>query len=75
MNPFELPNSRHLAPIRLKLAQILLQFHDQPRQALAVLRKLPSPLSEQQQSLRQALLGRIKAALQHGSLEAEVQDW
>ncbi len=41
--------------VRLKLAQILIQITEQPRQALAVLTKIPKELPEKQRKLRQQL--------------------
>ncbi len=44
--------------VRLKLAQILIQITEQPRQALAVLTKIPKELPEKQRKLRQQLARR-----------------
>ncbi len=60
---------------RLKLAQILLQVTDQPKQAVAVLRKLPAELDAAAERHKRQLLKIAKTALQDGSLEADIQDW
>ena len=68
------PAERTIAA-RLKLAQILLQVTDQPRQAVAVLKKLPPQLSAKQLQQRNQLARLAKKSLADGSLEVEIQDW
>lgn len=61
--------------LRLTLAQILIQFTDQPKQAIAVLRKLPKQLSDKETSLRLKLAKKAKAAITEGTFEVDVHDW
>ncbi len=61
--------------IRLRLAQILLQVTEQPKQAIAVLRKLPQQIGLAQAKRRDQLAQLASASLAEGSLEAHVQDW
>lgn len=64
------------ARVRLKLAQILIQATDQPKQGIAVLKKLPvEALDDKQRLLRNKLAKAAKAALAEGSFEVEVKDW
>lgn len=60
---------------RLKLAQILITGTDQPRQGIAVLKKLPETLSDKHVALRSKLVKAAKRSLAEGSLEVEVHDW
>lgn len=60
---------------RLKLAQILITATEQPRQGLAVLKKLPPDLPEKHAALRNKLTKLAKRSLEEGSLEIEVHDW
>lgn len=60
---------------RLKLAQILITATDQPRQGIAVLKKLPQELPEKHAGVRGKLVKLAKKSLEEGSLEVEVHDW
>ncbi len=61
-------------PLRLNLARILVQASERPKQALAVLKKLPEGLNEEQRRLSLAISKRAKQAARE-SLEVEVHDW
>ena len=60
---------------RLKLAQILITATEQPRQGIAVLKKLPKQLPDKHAALRSKLVKAAKRSLAEGSLEIEVHDW
>jgi hypothetical protein len=60
---------------RLRLAEILIHVSDRPRQAMTVLRKLPTDLSQAQMIKRNKLLKAAKSKLADGSIEIEVHDW
>jgi hypothetical protein len=63
------------APIRLKLAQILVQVEHRPKQALAVLSKLPDRLPDTAIARRQQLKKLAHAAIEEGDLELDLHDW
>ncbi len=67
------PNEK-VSGARLKLSQILIQITDQPKQAIAVLRKLPKELPPKQSQLRSKLARLAKSKLAD-SYEIEVHDW
>jgi len=67
------PNEK-VSAARLKLSQILIQVTDQPKQAIAVLRKLPKELPPKQNQLRSKLAKLAKSKLAE-SYEVEVHDW
>ncbi|MCE9548447.1 MAG: hypothetical protein K8T25_23480, partial [Planctomycetia bacterium] len=60
---------------RLKLAQMLIEAEQRPRQALAVLRKLPPELPEAQDHRRTQLKSLAEQAIEEGELEVAVEDW
>lgn len=68
------PNEKVIGP-RLKLAQILIQITEQPRQGVAVLKKLPATLSDKQKQMRGKLARLAKASLAEGNYEVDVRDW
>ncbi|MDA0657980.1 MAG: rhomboid family intramembrane serine protease [Planctomycetota bacterium] len=68
-------NEQQGVPIRLKLAQILLKISDRPHQAMAVLKKLPPKITNEQLHAARQLANLAKAKLAAGSLEVDVQDW
>jgi membrane associated rhomboid family serine protease len=63
------------AGARLKLAQILIQQEQRPRQALAVLGKLPPELPEAHSRRRDELTRLAEQAIDEGSLEMATEDW
>lgn len=65
----------HDVPLRLLLAKILLQVEKRPRQALAVLKKLPPSLPEEQGRQRLKIEELARAAIDEGEVELEVKDW
>jgi membrane associated rhomboid family serine protease len=60
---------------RLRLAEILIHVSDRPKQAMAVLKKLPADLSREQILKRNKLLQAAKSKLAGGSIEIDVHDW
>ena len=62
-------------PVRLKLAQLLLQA-GRPTQALRVLQKLPDdPLEAKFETLRKKLMAEADHQREVGSVELEAEDW
>jgi hypothetical protein len=62
-------------PLRLNLAQILLQISERPRQAIAVLDKLPAMLTAEQKQKAVAIRRAAEKALAAGNYEIDVFDW
>lgn len=60
---------------RLKLAEILIQVENRPRQALAVLSKLPLALTEPQSRRRDKLVRLAEQEIEEGALEMSTEDW
>jgi membrane associated rhomboid family serine protease len=67
--------SEQTAPARLKLAQILVQVEERPKQALAVLAKLPEQLPPQLDGRRRQIQALAEAAIEDGAVEFDMQDW
>jgi len=63
------------AAARLKLAQILIQIENRPKQALAVLGKLPADLNEALAKRRDQLTRLAQKEIEEGTLETLVEDW
>jgi hypothetical protein len=63
------------AAVRLKLAQILVQTEHRPKQALAVLSRLPSDLSPAHQQRRAQIEQLAHARIEEGDLELEIHNW
>jgi membrane associated rhomboid family serine protease len=62
-------------PVRLRLAQILVQAEERPRQALAVLQKLPPSINDQQRQRANQIASLAKRQIADGSVEIDIQDW
>ena len=62
-------------PVRIKLAQILVQADERPRQAIAVLKKLPSDLPEKQKQRALQIAKLAKKQISDGAIEIDVKDW
>ncbi|MFP6666742.1 MAG: rhomboid family intramembrane serine protease [Pirellulales bacterium] len=62
-------------PTRLKLAHILVQAKQLPKQAIAVLEKLPENLPAELQERRQQIAELANKEIAEGTVEFEVQDW
>lgn len=62
-------------PTRIKLAQILVQADERPRQAIAVLKKLPRDLPEKQRQRVSQIVNLAKKQIQDGAIEIDVMDW
>lgn len=61
--------------VRLKLAQILVQVEERPRQAMKVLEPLPTLLSESLEKQRRAIWALAQRKLREGVMEAPTQEW
>ncbi len=66
---------QHAIPLRLHLAKILLQVEKRPRQAMRVLSKLPTTLSEPEQRQRRTIEKHARTAIEEGEMELEIYDW
>ncbi|MCA9216656.1 MAG: rhomboid family intramembrane serine protease [Planctomycetales bacterium] len=62
-------------PTRLKLAQILVQADERPRQAIAVLKKLPPNSPDSAKSKARQIAKIAKQQLDDGAIEVEIHDW
>ncbi len=62
------------APVRLKLAQLLLH-EGRPTQAMRVLEKLPDSFEGKLQSMRQRLVAEADRQREVGTVELEAEDW
>lgn len=61
--------------MRIRLAQILVAKQGRPKQAMAVLKKLPAQLPEKLATSRQALLAEAQKQIREGAVELDVHDW
>jgi len=61
-------------PLRLKLAQILLQKEKRPQQAVAILNKLTVDLPDKQAALKLQLIKLAKQQLAEGDIEYDIHD-
>src|SRR6185312_8373933 len=66
---------QHAAGARLKLAHILIEVENRPRQALSVLEKLPPELPETQAVRRRQLQVLAKKAIDEGEMEMAIEEW
>ncbi|MEK6247756.1 MAG: rhomboid family intramembrane serine protease [Planctomycetales bacterium] len=66
---------KHGIPIRLLLAKIMLETKNRPRQAIAILAKLPATLAGEQQQQRLSMEQRAQTAIEEGEMELEIKDW
>ena len=62
-------------PFRLHLAKIMAQVEQRPKQALAILAKLPDTLTEDQQQQRKTIEQFANVAIEEGEVELEIKDW
>lgn len=60
---------------RIKLAQIMLQVEERPRQALQLLSKLPADLPDKQRQQALAIQRAAKKEAENGAVEVYVEDW
>ena len=60
---------------RIKLAQILVQIEERPRQAVAVLKKLPSTLPDERKKQVAKIVHVAKQQVADGAVEIEIHDW
>ena len=67
--------SDHEAPLRLHLAKIMVQVENRPKQALAVLEKLPDTLTDAQRQQRHKIAALAHHAIEEGEVEFEIKDW
>lgn len=65
---------RHASQLRVNLAQILLQKSERPRQAIAVLRKLPPALPPELEKRKQQILQHAQKQIADGSLEVDTEE-
>ena len=63
------------AGTRIKLAQIMLQVENRPRQALRLLDKLPTDLADRHRKQARALRNAADKAASAGDVELFVEDW
>lgn len=68
------PDERAI-PLRLNLATLLVQVADRPRQAIAVLKKLPPSVTPEQLQKARKIAAAAKHAITNGSVEIEIYDW
>ena len=62
-------------PMRLHLAKIMAQVEQRPKQALAILSKLPDSLTDSQQQERQVVERFANNAIEQGEVELKINDW
>lgn len=65
----------HASAARLKLAYILIQIEHRPKQALAVLGKLPLALTDPMSKRRDQLSQLAQQEIDEGALEMAIEDW
>lgn len=68
-------DARRVSLYRLRLAQILLQHEERPRQAMAVLQKLPPQLPEKQLVRRNQIMALARKRVEAGALEVDLEQW
>lgn len=62
-------------PTRLKLAQILVQADERPRQAIAVLKKLPPSTPDAEKAKAKQIARIAHKQMKEGAIEIEIHDW
>jgi membrane associated rhomboid family serine protease len=62
-------------PMRMHLAKVMAQVEQRPKQALAILSKLPDSLTDAQQQERQVVERFANNAIEEGEVELEIKDW
>ena len=60
---------------RIRLAQVLTQSEERPRQAIAVLEKLPESITEEQKQRVSHIVDSAMKIIDNGAVEIEIFDW